>query len=113
MRQNMFACVIVAFDRKSRQTRCAGQKEPRSRFRGSYGQAHEFRIYSLPVVYVGGQRRFQYGGYWFGLVDPWPEYWSANWYDDDDLYVDYSGDGYYLYNRSYPGDRIAIRFFVN
>ena len=64
-------------------------------------------------MYVGGHRRFQYGGFWFGFVDPWPEYWSANWYDDDDVYVDYYGDGYYLYNRRYPGDRIAISFYLN
>jgi hypothetical protein len=64
-------------------------------------------------MYVGGQRRFQYGGYWFGLIDPWPEYWSDDWYDSDDLYVDYYGDGYYLYNRSHPGDRVAISFYVN
>jgi hypothetical protein len=90
-----------------------GYRVPEERFRGYYGQDHGFRIYSLPVVYVGGQRRFQYGGYWFGLVDPWPEYWSNDWYDSDDMYVDYSGDGYYLYNRSHPGDRIAISFYVN
>jgi hypothetical protein len=65
------------------------------------------------VVYVGGHRRFQYGGYWFGLIDPWPEYWSSDWYDNDDVYVDYSDDGYYLYNRRYPSDRIAISFYVN
>jgi hypothetical protein len=65
------------------------------------------------VVYVGGHRRFQYGGYWFGLVDPWPEYWSSDWYDSDDVYVDYYGDGYYLYDRRYPGDRIAISFYLN
>jgi hypothetical protein len=65
------------------------------------------------VVYVGGHRHFQYGGYWFGLVDPWPEYWSDDWYDSDDVYVDYYGDGYYLYNRRYPGDRIAISFYLN
>jgi len=64
-------------------------------------------------MYVGGHRRFHYGGYWFGLVDPWPEYWSNNWYDSDNVYVDYYGDGYYLYNRSYPGDRIAISFYLN
>jgi hypothetical protein len=29
------------------------------------------------------------------------------------VYVDYSGDGYYLYNRRYPSDRIAISFYVN
>jgi hypothetical protein len=65
------------------------------------------------MVYVGGNRRFQYGGYWFGLIDPWPEYWSDDWYDNDDVYVDYYGDGYYLYNRRHPGDRIAISFYLN
>jgi hypothetical protein len=90
-----------------------GYRVPEARFRGYYGQDHGFRIYSLPVRYVGGHRRFQYGGYWFGLVDPWPEYWSPDWYDSDDVYVDYGGDGYYLYNRRYPSDRIAISFYVN
>jgi hypothetical protein len=65
------------------------------------------------VRYFGGHRRFRYGGYWFGLVDPWPEYWSSDWYDNDDVYVDYNSDGYYLCNRSYPGDRIAISFYLN
>ena len=90
-----------------------GYRVPDDRFRGYYGQDHGFRIYSLPVMYVSGHRRFQYGGYWFGLVDPWPEYWSSDWYDSDDVYVDYYGDGYYLYNRRYPGDRIAISFYLN
>jgi hypothetical protein len=27
--------------------------------------------------------------------------------------VDYYGDGYYLFNRRYPGDRIAISFYLN
>src|SRR6266436_3136281 len=90
-----------------------GYRVPEDRFRGYYGQDHGFRIYSLPVRYVGGHRRFQYGGYWFGLIDPWPEYWSSDWYDSDDVYVDYYGDGYYLYNRRYPSDRIAISFYLN
>src|SRR5258708_5435249 len=90
-----------------------GYRVPDDRFRGYYGQEHGFRIYSLPVMYVSGHRRFQYGGYWFGLVDPWPEYWSSDWYDSDDVYVDYYGDGYYLYNRRYPGDRIAISFYLH
>src|SRR5882724_3742765 len=90
-----------------------GYRVPEDRFRGYYGQDHGFRIYSLPVRYVGGHRRFHYGGYWFGLVDPWPEYWDTDWYDNDDVYVDYYGDGYYLYNRRYPSDRIAISFYLN
>jgi hypothetical protein len=47
------------------------------------------------------------------MVDPWPEYWSNNWYDNDDVYIDYSGDGYYLYNRRYPRDRIAVSAYLN
>ncbi len=41
------------------------------------------------------------------LLDPWPEDWPEDWYDADDLYVGYD-DGYYLYNRNYPGEAIAI-----
>jgi hypothetical protein len=65
------------------------------------------------VVIVGGDPRFQYGGFWFSAVDPWPEYWSANWYDNDDVYITYANDGYYLYNRRYPQDRIAISVYAN
>lgn len=90
-----------------------GYRVPDDHFRNYYGHDHGFRLYSLPVMYVGGHRRFQYGGYWFGMVDPWPEYWSDDWYDNDDVYVDYYGDGYYLFNRRYPGDRIAISFYLN
>ncbi len=57
---------------------------------------------------VGGYPRFQYGGLWFSMVDPWPEYWSRSWYETDDVYVDYVNDGYYMYNRSHPGVGIAI-----
>ena len=91
----------------------SGYRVPDNSFRAYYGVSHQFRIYSLPVVFVGGQQRFQYGGFWFGLVDPWPEYWASNWYDDDDVYVDYYDGGYYMTNRRYPSDRIAISFYLN
>ena len=91
----------------------SGYRVPDARFRADYGPDHGFRIYNLPVMFVGGNQRFQYGGYWFGLVDPWPEYWSSDWYDSDDVYVDFYAGGYYLYNRRYPGDRIAISFYLN
>jgi len=38
---------------------------------------------------------------------------SDDWYDSDDVYVDYYADGYYLYNRRYPVDRVAISFYLN
>jgi hypothetical protein len=90
-----------------------GYRIPDDHFRGHFGRDHGFRVYSLPVLVVGGYPRFQYGGFWFSLVDPWPEYWSDNWYDSDDVYVDYSDEGYYLYNQRHPGDRIAISVYVN
>jgi hypothetical protein len=81
---------------------------PDQRFRGYFGRDHGFRIGVLPFMVVGGYPRFQYDGYWFSSVDPWPEYWADNWYDTDDVYVDYVDNGYYLFNRRYPGPGIAI-----
>lgn len=91
----------------------SGYRIPDDRFRGYFGRDHRFRINTFPLVVVGGYPRFQYNGYWFSLVDPWPEYWSADWYDTDDVYVDYTDGGYYLYDRQYPNDRIAISVFMN
>src|SRR5208283_960900 len=90
-----------------------GYRVPDDRFGTYYGQNHMFVIGNLPVMFVGGQQRFQYGGYWFGLMDPWPEYWSADWYDSDDVYVVYYDGGYYLCNRRYPNDRVAIVFYAD
>ena len=66
------------------------------------GPNHGFRINGLPFLVVGGYPRFQYEGYWISAVDPWPEYWGNDWYDTDDVYVNYVDNGYYLYNRRYP-----------
>jgi hypothetical protein len=90
-----------------------GYRIPDDRYRGYFGQDHWFRIYSYPVEVYGGYPRFQYGGFWFGLIDPWPEYWSDDWYQNDDVYIVYLEDGYYLYNRRHPRDRIAITVYVN
>lgn len=75
---------------------------PDERFRSNFGREHEFRI-GNPVL-VGGYSRFQYGGYWFGFVEPWP----AGWYYTDDVYIDYVDGGYYMYDPYYPGARFAI-----
>src|ERR1700693_4149690 len=84
-----------------------GYRIPDDRYRGYFGRGHGFRINGLPFLVVGGYPRFQYDGYWVSLVDPWPEYWGNNWYDNDDVYVAYD-NGYYLYDRRYPGTGIAI-----
>src|SRR5579864_1201453 len=86
----------------------SGYRVPDDRYRGYFGPDHGFRIYGLPFMVVGGYPRFQYEGYWITTLDPWPEYWGNDWYDNDDVYVAYVDDGYYLYNRRYPNVGIAI-----
>ena len=85
-----------------------GYRIPDDRFRGYFGQEHGFRISGLPFLVVGGYPRFQYSGYWVSMVDPWPESWGDDWYDNDDVYVVYVDNGYYLYNNRYPSVGIAI-----
>jgi hypothetical protein len=85
-----------------------GYRIPDNRFKQYFGRNHFFRISGLPLVFVGGMPRFQYDGYWVTLMDPWPETWGPNWYETDDVYLDYTGDGYYLYDRLYPGFPIAV-----
>jgi hypothetical protein len=90
-----------------------GYRIPDDRFQIYFGPSHGFRIHSFPMEVYGGYPRFQYQGFWFGFMDPWPEYWSNDWYDNDDVYVVYTEDGYYLYNRRYPQDRVAIEVYLN
>jgi len=85
-----------------------GYRVPEYRYRGYFGPSHGFRIGGLPFLVVGGYPRFQYQGYWISAVDPWPSGWGDDWYDNDDVYVSYEDNGYYMYNRSYPGQGIAI-----
>jgi len=84
-----------------------GYRIPDDRFKLYFGTNHFFRISGLPLLFVGGFPRFQYDGYWVTFVDPWPESWPPTWYETDDVYLDYS-DGYYLYDRMYPGIGIAV-----
>ena len=79
---------------------------PQASFGLYFGSQHFFRLHRRPVIYMG-YPRFDYGGYSFLLLDPWPEYWSDTWYDSDDVYIDYH-DGYYLYNRRYPQVALAV-----
>ena len=75
---------------------------PENRFRSNFGRGHTFRIGSPRLV--AGYSRFEYGGYWFGFTERWPE----SWFYTDDVYVDYIDGGYYLYNPYYPGARLSI-----
>jgi len=79
---------------------------PEERFRSNFGHEHSFRM-GNPVL-VGGYSRFQYSGFWFGFVEPWP----TGWYYTDDVYIDYVDGGYYMYDPYYPGARFAISVVI-
>lgn len=88
-----------------------GYRIPEPQFISRFGNGHPFRLGSRPVIYQG-YPRFRCGGYWFLMVDPWPEFWVDNWYLTDEVYIDYYGDGYYLVNPRHPGIRVAITVFL-
>ena len=77
-----------------------GSRIPDDRFKANFGREHSFRVSE------GDYRnhRFQYGGYWFGFVDPWP----SNWLYTQNVYVVDVNGAYYLCNPAYPGVNVAI-----
>jgi hypothetical protein len=79
-----------------------GGRIPDDKFRAQFGRDHHFRI-GHPTI-VEGRPRFEYSGYSFELIDPWPAAWSY----DDDCYIDYVDDEYWLFDPLHPGMRIAV-----
>jgi hypothetical protein len=74
---------------------------PDDKFRANFGRQHTFVVHN---TIVEGQPRFQYGGFWFNLVDAWPGDWAYT----DECYVDYIDGEYFLIDLAHPGARIAI-----
>jgi hypothetical protein len=75
---------------------------PDDRFRASFGRSHTFHV--SRSSFAGGSRRFQYGGFWFAMVNPWPEGWLYT----DSVYVDYMNGGYFLCDPFHPGVYLSI-----
>jgi type IV secretory pathway VirB10-like protein len=91
-------------DRDHQQARSQrGQRIPDEKLRGSFGREHRFHVRREEII-NRPQPVIVYGGYNFQLVDAWPAEWSY----DDDVYVDYVDDGYYLFDPIHPGFRIAV-----
>jgi hypothetical protein len=88
--------------RDDRHEEAHGGRIPDDKFRAHFGAAHHFRI-GHPTI-VGGQPRFNYGGYWFVIAQPWPAGWSYN----DEVYVDFIDGAYYLIDPVHPGPRLVI-----
>ena len=78
---------------------------PDDHYRANFGRAHAFRM--GPPRFIDGYNRFQYSGYWFGYNEPWPSGWGYN----DDVYVEYVGGAYYMYNRRHPGIHLSLNLF--
>jgi hypothetical protein len=78
-----------------------GGRIPDDRFRANFGQEHRFRVSETDYR---RDRRFQYGGYWFGFVQPWP----ANWLYTQEVFVVEIDGVYYLCNASYPGVNVTL-----
>ncbi len=91
----------------------SGYRIPSKRFRGQFGRNHGFRISTRTVLIYGGHPRFLHNGYWFSMIEPWPEYWSDDWYENDDVYIVSADGGYYLYNHRHPSDGITINVSIN
>ena len=74
---------------------------PDDRFKANFGREHRFRVNQADYA---RDRRFQYGGYWFGFAQPWP----SNWLYTQDVFVVEINGVYYLCNASYPGVNVAL-----
>ncbi|MFZ3200905.1 MAG: hypothetical protein ACLQMT_01400 [Candidatus Acidiferrales bacterium] len=70
------------------------------RYASNFGSGHSFRVSRGDY----DRRRFEYGGYSFGFIDPWPLGWGYS----DDVYVVYDDGGYFMYDRFHPGFRISV-----
>jgi type IV secretory pathway VirB10-like protein len=88
-------------EQSSRQAQQGG-RIPDDKFRAHFGRQHTIVI-KQPTI-VEGQPRFQYSGYWFTIVDPWP----AGWAYTDQCYIDYIDGEYFLFDLQHPGVRIAL-----
>jgi outer membrane biosynthesis protein TonB len=75
---------------------------PEAKFRSSFGSGHTFHVNRSE--FANGSGRFQYGGYWFNAVNPWP----VGWLYTDNVYVDYLNGGYFLCDPLHPGVYISI-----
>jgi hypothetical protein len=69
-------------------------------YRASFGSGHNFHVNRGDYDH----RRFDYGGYSFGFIDPWPVGWGYT----DNVYVVYDDGAYYMYDVVHPGVRISV-----
>jgi hypothetical protein len=82
----------------SEKTKHGGRRIPDPQFQSRFGRQH-----ALHVQRTDG-RSFQTGGFVFEVVEVWP----ADWIFDDECYIDFIDDDYYLVDVVHPEHRIII-----
>jgi hypothetical protein len=75
---------------------------PDEKFRASFGRQHTFVI-NRPVM-VENRPRFQSGGIWFEVIDPWP----ADWAFTDECFIDFIDGEYFLVDVLHPNERVVV-----
>ena len=85
---------------EQKEQHAGGGRIPDDRFKANFGREHSFRVSEGDYR----NRRFQYGGYWFGFASVWP----SNWLYTQDVYVVEIDGVYYLCNASYPGVNLTL-----
>jgi hypothetical protein len=75
---------------------------PDNQFHAHFGHQHTF-VVNEPII-VAGQPRFQYGGYWFVISQPWPVGWTYS----DECYIDYVDGEYILFDLLHPGVQVVL-----
>ncbi len=78
----------------------AAGRIPDDRYKANFGREHTFHVTQGDY----GNRRFQYGGYWFGFAGAWP----GNWLYTQNVYVVEINGVYYLCNPMYPGVNVEL-----
>lgn len=76
-----------------------GERIPPQQFDEKFGSEHHFRVRHLEEG-----RRFEYSGYAFEVVQPWPAGWSY----DDECYIEQDEEDYYLVDVFHPGIRLLV-----
>jgi outer membrane biosynthesis protein TonB len=76
-----------------------GKRIPPQKFQANFGRAHHFQVKHLEEG-----RRFEYSGYSFEVVEPWP----ADWSYDDKYCIEQHEDIYYLVDILHPSIHVLV-----
>lgn len=79
---------------------------PEKTYKSHFGEQHKVKASRIITTthIVPNQTRFVYTGYTFVFLQPWPMGWGF----DDDVYIAYMGDGWYMFDPFHPGVQLGL-----